>query len=195
MVIVIVGGVALLVAIWVVAVFNRLVTLRNRLRNAFSQIDVQLKRRHDLIPNLVETTKAYLTHERETLEAVVEARGAAEAARTTAARDPSDAGAMDGLAAAETRLTNRLGKLIAVVEAYPELKANQSISELFEALASTENRVAFSRQAYNDAVMHFNTAAEVFPASLVAGMLGFQRAAYFELEDAAERALPEVRLE
>jgi LemA protein len=187
-------GVVVLLAVWAVAVFNGLVTLKNRFLNAFAQVDVQLKRRHDLVPNLVETVKGYMAHERGTLTEVVEARQAAEAARQKAAADPSDAAAVAGAATAERALGVGLGKLIALWEAYPDLKAKDAASSLMEELSSTENRIAFARQAYNDAVMRYNTAAEVFPARLVAGALGFRRASLFELEDPGERAVPSARV-
>jgi LemA protein len=180
--------VALVVAValaWM-AIFNGLVTRRNAYRNAFSQIDVQLKRRYDLIPNLVETAKAYLKHERATLEAVIAARNGAQAAARTAAQAPGDAAAMQGLSAAEGVLAGSLSRLLAVAEAYPDLKANQTMAQLMEELSSTENRIGFSRQAYNDAVMSYNNARETFPGMLVAG--GFAPAQLFEVEAPAERA-------
>jgi len=172
--------------------YNRLVTLRNRFKNAFAQIDVQLQRRHDLIPNLVETAKGYIKHERETLEAVIAARNQAVAAQKAAAANPADAAAMRGLAGAEGALTGVLGRLFAVVEAYPNLKADQNMRQLSEELTSTENRVAFARQAFNDAVMSYNTAREVFPTVIVANMFGFAPAQLFEIENPAERAAPKV---
>jgi len=161
-----------LVVAWAVAVWNRLVTLRNRYANAFAQIDVQLKRRYDLIPNLVETAKGYMAHERETLAAVIAARGAAMAQLSAAAAAPGAAAAMAGLAGAEAALGAALGRVFALAERYPELKADVQMRRLAEELTSTENRVAFARQAYNDAVMQYNTAREVFPASLLAGASG-----------------------
>ena len=172
--------------------YNRLVTLRNRFKNAFAQIDVQLQRRHDLIPNLVETAKGYIKHERETLEAVIAARNQAVAAQKAAAANPADAAAMRGLAGAEGALTGVLGRLFAVVEAYPNLKADQNMRQLSEELTSTENRVAFARQAFNDAVMSYNTAREVFPTVIVANLFGFAPAQLFEIENPAERAAPKV---
>jgi LemA protein len=174
-----------LAAGWVL-VFNGLVTKRNAYRNAYSQIDVQLKRRYDLIPNLVETAKAYLAHERGTLEAVIAARNVAQAAARSAAQAPGDLSAMKGLAAAEGVLAGSLSRLLAVAEAYPDLKADRTMSQLMEELSSTENRVGFARQAYNDAVMTYNNARETFPGLLVAG--GFAPAQLFEVEAAAERA-------
>jgi LemA protein len=178
-------AVAVAVALGWIALYNGLVSKRNAFRNAFAQIDVQLKRRYDLIPNLVETAKAYLAHERGTLEAVVAARNAAAGAEARAAARPGDPGAMAGLASAEGVLAGSLSRLLAVAEAYPELKANQTMATLMEELASTENRVAFARQAYNDAVMTYNNARETFPGLLVAG--GFAAAQGFEVQAPAER--------
>jgi LemA protein len=189
----IVIGIPLLIVLAVVGVYNRLVALRNRFKNAFAQIDVQLKRRYDLIPNLVETAKGYLKHERETLEAVIAARNQAAAAVKLASQNPADAGAVKGLATAETALTGALGRLFAIAEAYPDLKANQNMMQLSEELTSTENKVAFARQAYNDSVMQYNTARETFPAVMVAGMFGFQPAQLFEIQTAAEREAPQVK--
>lgn len=185
-------GLILLVIITPIAIYNRLVVLRNRFRNAFAQIDVQLKRRYDLIPNLVEVVKGYVKHERETFEAVIAARNQAVGAVRKAAADPGEAMAMLGLAQAENLLTGSLGRLFALVEAYPELKASQNMMQLSEELSSTENRIAFARQAFNDAVMSYNTSQEVFPAVLFAGMLGFKPAEFLELEDARERETPSV---
>ena len=179
-----------LVAVWGVSVYNGLVTHRNGFRNAFSQIDVQLKRRHDLVPNLVETAKAYLQHERGTREAVVTARNAAAVAAKAAAAQPGDPAAMAGLSAAEGALSGTLSRFLAVAEAYPDLKANQTMSQLMEELTSTENRIAFARQAYNDAVMSYNNARETFPGALLAG--GFQPAQPFEVQAPAEREAVKV---
>jgi LemA protein len=178
-------GIVVLVAVGWIALFNGLVTRRNAYRNAFSQIDVQLKRRYDLIPNLVETAKAYLKHERGTLEAVVAARNVAAGAAGRAAASPGDPAAMSGLAAAEGALAGSLSRLLAVAEAYPDLKANQTMASLMEELSSTENRIGFARQAYNDAVMVYNNARETFPGNLVAG--GFAPAQLFEIQAPAER--------
>jgi LemA protein len=178
--------------LWGVGIYNGLVTLRNRLQNAFAQIDVQLKRRYDLIPNLVETAKGYLTHERQTLEAVIAARGAAVSANQRAAGNASDAAAMQGLVQAEGALTGALGRLLAVVESYPDLKANQNMMQVSEELTSTENKIAFARQAYNDAAMAYNTSREQFPDSVVANAFQFQAATLFELTDAAQREAPKV---
>ncbi|MFP7722122.1 LemA family protein [Lysobacter sp. A3-1-A15] len=180
--------VAVVVA-WLVALYNGLVRARNGYRNAFSQIDVQLQRRFDLIPNLVDTAKAYLTHERETLEAVIAARGAAQSGLAAAKASPGDPAAMAELARTQGALDGTLGRLMVVVEAYPDLKANQNMMQLSEELTSTENRVAFARQAYNDAVMAYNNRREVFPSSLVAGNFGFRPAAFLDIP--ADRA--EVR--
>jgi LemA protein len=168
-----------------ISIYNRLVTGRNGYKNAYSQIDVQLKRRHDLIPNLVETAKAYLKHERGTLEAVIAARNTAVTASRSAAANPGDPQAMQGLSSAEGALTGSLSRLLAVAESYPDLKANQTMSQLMEELSSTENRISFARQAYNDAVMSYNNTRETFPGLLLAG--GFPAAQPFTVEVAAER--------
>jgi LemA protein len=183
---------AFFVALFVGAVYNRLVGLRNRYKNAFSQIDVQLKRRYDLIPNLVEAVKGYMSHERGTLEAVIEARNKAAGAAKAAAANPGDAQAISGLAAAEGTLNGALGRLFALAEAYPDLKANQNMLALQEELGSTENKVAFARQAYNDAVMRYNTQRETFPDVVVANFLNFTEAKLFELESEKERQAPRV---
>ena len=183
----------IVVAIFAVSVYNGLVRARNAYKNAFAQIDVQLRRRHDLIPNLVETAKAYLKHERETLEAVTRARTSAVAAQSAAAANPGDPSAMQNLAGAENVLTQALGRLFAVAEAYPDLKANQNMMQLSEELTSTENRVAFARHAYNDSVMAYNNKREVFPSSIVAGMFNFAPAALLEIEDPGQREAPRVQ--
>ncbi len=183
-------GLVVLAVVLGVGLYNGLVTKRNAYKNAYSQIDVQLKRRYDLIPNLVETAKAYLKHERGTLEAVVAARSGAQTAAARAAANPGDPQAMTGLAAAEGTLTGSLGRLLAVAEAYPDLKANQTMMQLTEELSSTENRIAFSRQAYNDAVMTYNNARETFPGMLLAG--SFAAAQLFEIEKPAEREAVKV---
>jgi LemA protein len=190
------GIIALIVVVlglWVMGIYNSLVTLRNRFKNAFAQIDVQLKRRYDLIPNLVETAKGYLKHEHETLEAVIKARNIAQAAAQSAAANPADANAMRGLGAAETGLTGALSRLMVVSEAYPELKANQNMMQLTEELTSTENKISFARQAYNDSVMVFNTTRETFPNVIFAGMFGFLPAELFKIEDPTERNAPQVK--
>lgn len=176
----------------VVKIYNRLVGLRNRFRNAFAQIDVQLKRRYDLIPNLVETAKGYLKHERETLEAVISARNQAAAAGDRASQNPGDPAAMKSLSGAESGLAGALSRLMVVVERYPDLKADRTIAQMMEELTSTENRVAFARQAFNDAVMKYNTAIEVFPAVAVANMFGFNRAEFFEITAPEEREAQKV---
>ena len=182
-----------IVVFLVFAVYNGLVRARNAYKNAFSQIDVQLTRRHDLIPNLVETAKAYMAHERGTLEAVVQARNSAVTARTAAAANPGDPGAMGQLAASEGALTGALGRLFALREAYPDLKANQNMMQLSEELTSTENRVAFARQAFNDCVMTYNNRREVFPAVMFAGVLGFSPAAPLEAAPPEVREAPRVQ--
>ncbi len=175
-----------------VGLYNRLVTLRNRYKNAFSQIDVQLKRRYDLIPNLVETAKGYIQHERGTLEAVVAARNQALAAAKGAAANPGDPSTMQSLVGAEGALMGAMSRLLAVVERYPDLKANQTMALLMEELTSTENKVAFARQAYNDAVMAYNTGRETFPNVIVANLFGFGPAQLFEVESPSERQAPKV---
>jgi LemA protein len=173
--------------------YNRLITLRNRYKNSFSQISVQLQRRYDLIPNLVETAKGYMTHERETLEAVTSARNMAVPAAKKAAENPGDLGALRNLAGAEGVLTAAMGKLFAVAESYPELKADKTMMALMEELSSTENKVGFARQAYNDAVTDYNTAREVFPSVVIAGMFAFGPAELLELEDASAKKGPKVK--
>ncbi len=193
----IVLGVLLLAAIvlglWVAGVYNSLVTLRNRFKNAFAQIDVQLKRRYDLIPNLVEVAKGYLKHERETLEAVIAARNTAYAASKAAAANPADAAAMKGLLGAEAGLAGAMSRLMVVAEQYPDLKANQNMMQLTEEITSTENKISFARQAYNDSVMVYNTTRERFPTNIFAGMFNFSEAQLFQIENAAERAAPQVK--
>ena len=188
-------GLVVIVAVWVVGIYNALVTSRNAYKNAFAQIDVQLQRRFDLIPNLVETVKGYLTHERETLEAVVAARGAAVSGLAAAKANPGDPAAMEQLAASQGQLNGALGRLLAVSEAYPDLKANQNMMQLTEELTSTENKVAFARQAYNDSVMAYNNRREIFPSSVVAGMFDFAAAALLEIpaERAEMRVAPKVK--
>ena len=178
--------------VFVVGMYNRLVALRNRFKNAFSQIDVQLKRRYDLIPNLVETAKGYLQHERNTLEAVIAARNAASAASTRAAQSPGEPNAMKQLAGAEAALTGTLGRFFALAEAYPDLKANQTMSRLMEELTSTENKVAFARQSYNDSVMAYNTARESFPTNFIAGPFNFGPAQLFEIDRPEQKEAPKV---
>jgi LemA protein len=191
--VVIIIGFVLLVAIFVIGIFNGLVGLRNRVKNAYAQIDVQLKRRYDLIPNLVETAKGYMKHESETLEAVIQARNQAVSAASTASKDPTSAGAIQELAGADGALTGALGKLMVVMEAYPDLKASTNMLQVQEELTSTENRVAFSRQAYNDAVLGYNNKREMFPSNIVAGVFGFKFAQSWELDDEAARDAPKVR--
>ena len=188
-------GLAVAVGLWGVGIYNGLVRARNAFKNAFAQIDVQLQRRFDLIPNLVETAKGYLKHERETLDAVVSARSAAQSGLAAAKADPGDPAAMAQLAAAQGQLNAGLGRLLAIVEAYPDLKANQNMMQLTEELTTTENKVAFARQAYNDAVMAYNNRREVFPNSVVAGVMNFPAAALLDIpEDRAEvREAPKVQ--
>jgi LemA protein len=180
------------VIFFVISAYNALVTLRNRYKNAYSQIDVQLKRRYDLIPNLVETAKGYLQHERGTLEAVIAARNAAATANTRAAQNPGEASAMKDLSAAESALSGVMGRLFALAEAYPDLKANTTMMALMEELTSTENKVSFARQAYNDSVMAYNTKREVFPANIVAGSFNFVPAELFVIEKPEEKEAPKV---
>jgi LemA protein len=193
----IIAGVVLLVIILVIVfivigIYNKLVALRERCKNAFSQIDVQLKRRHDLIPNLVETAKGYMAHEKDTLEAVLKARASATQAQINVNGDPTNAKEMQQLAQAEGQLTGALGRLMAVAEAYPDLKANQNMMQLSEELTTTENKVAFSRQAYNDSVNGYNEYKQTFPPVLLANMFGFESAEYFEIEEPAQREAPKV---
>jgi LemA protein len=182
----------LVTGIFLVGVYNGLVTLRNAFRNAFAQVDVQLKRRHDLIPNLVETAKGYMAHERQTLEAVIAARASATQANLRVTANPGDAAAVGALAQAESGLTSALGRLLAVAENYPQLKADATMRSLMEELTSTENRLAFARQAFNDAVLAYNNRRETFPAVLVAGALGFQPGEFLRTESEAERQAPKV---
>jgi LemA protein len=179
-------------AMVVAGMYNKLVALRNRYKNAFAQIDVQLKRRYDLIPNLVETAKGYLQHERGTLEAVIAARNAASSANTGAAANPGDPAAMKQLVTAEGALAGALGRLFALSEAYPDLKANTTMLNLMEELTSTENKVSFARQAYNDSVMAYNTRREVFPSSAIASTFHFTAAELFVIEDQEQREAPKV---
>jgi LemA protein len=185
-------GIVLLVVIIAVVIYNRLVALRNRFKNAFAQIDVQLKRRYDLIPNLVETAKGYMKHEKETLEAVIQARNQAQQAEKKVAQQPDDPQAMKQLMGAEASLTGSLGRLFALSENYPDLKANQNMLQLQEELSSTENKIAFARQAFNDAVMNYNTAREKFPNIIFANTFGFTQAQLFEIEMTEERETPSV---
>ncbi|HUL81566.1 MAG TPA: LemA family protein [Gammaproteobacteria bacterium] len=181
-----------LIVFWAVGMYNNLVNSRNRVRNAFSQIDVQLTRRYDLIPNLVETVKGYMSYEKSTLEAVITARNAAQAGLKKAAADPSDPEAIKQLAAAESTLGGTLGRLFALTEAYPDLKASQNMRELQEELTSTENKVSFARQAFNDSVLGYNNSCQNFPGSLIANNFGFKPAEYLEIEQPEKRAAPKV---
>jgi len=180
------------IVFWAISIYNRLINERNRVRNAFAQIDVQLTRRHDLIPNLVEAVKGYMKHERETLEAVIKARNAAQSALEAAKADPANAKAIQELGASEGALGAVLGRLFALSEAYPDLKANQNMMQFQEELSSTENKVAFSRQAFNDAVMGYNNTAENFPNNIIANMFNFQLASFLEIESEEMRDVPEV---
>src|SRR3954469_644138 len=188
----IVLAVVVAIAFWAMGIYNGLVTLRNNYKNAFAQIDVQLTRRYDLIPNLVETAKGYIKHERETLEAVITARNSAMSGLKAAAANPGDATAMNTLAGAETQLGASLGRLFALAEAYPDLKANQNMMQLSEELTSTENKVAFARQAYNDSVMSYNNQREMFPGSVIAGMFNFTPAQLLEAAKPEAREAPKV---
>jgi LemA protein len=188
----IVVGILVFAALFLVGIYNKLVALRNRFRNSFAQVDVQLKRRYDLIPNLVETAKGYMAHERGTLDAVISARAKATQANIKFAGNPSDPEAMRELAQAESGLSGALGRLMVVSENYPQLKADSTMNQLMEELTSTENRIAFSRQAYNDAVLDYNNSREVFPNLLFAGAFGFAPAELFKIESEQERAAPKV---
>ncbi len=182
----------MIIGLWLMGQYNGLVTLRNAFRNQFAQIDVQLQRRFDLIPNLVETAKAYMAHERQTLEAVVAARSAAQQGLAAAKANPGDPAAMAQFAAAQNQLSAGLGRLLAVAESYPDLKANQNMMQLTEELTSTENKVAFSRQAFNDAVTAYNNRREVFPTSIIAGMFNFLPAALLEIDTAKQAEVREA---
>ena len=188
----IVLAVIVLLVLFIVGIYNRLVTSRNGYKNAFAQIDVQLTRRHDLIPNLVDIAKGYLAHERNTLEAVITARNAAVTGLKNAAANPGNPAAVQGLASAENALTGALGRLFALAEAYPDLKANRNMMQLSEELTTTENKVAFARQAFNDAVLSYNNTREVFPSTVVAGAFGFMPAQMLEMESPQKREVPKV---
>ena len=185
-------AIVVVLGLWVTGIYNSLVALRNRFKNAFAQIDVQLKRRYDLIPNLVEVAKGYMKHESSTLEAVIKARNIALAASQAAAANPADANAVKSLGAAESGLGGALSRLMVVSEQYPDLKANQNMLQLTEELTSTENKVSFARQAYNDSVMTYNTTRETFPNVIFAGMFGFLPAELFKIDDPTERNAPKV---
>lgn len=191
-VLVVIVIIALAIVAFAIGGFNKLVTLRNRYKNAYAQIDVQLKRRYDLIPNLVETAKGYIKHEHDTLEDVTKARNIAYAASQAAAASPGDAAAMKNLASAETGLAGTLSRLMMVSEAYPDLKANQNMMQLTEELTSTENKISFARQAYNDAVMAYNTDREVFPSNILAGAFNFGPAELFVIDKPEQKDAPKV---
>jgi len=178
---------------YAIGIYNSLINLRNRVKNGFAQIDVQLTRRHDLIPNLVEAVKGYMKHERETLDAVISARNSAVSNLNAAKQDPSNAEAIKKLGASEGALGSALGRLFALSEAYPDLKANQNMLQFQEELGSTENKVAFSRQAFNDAVLSYNNKAENFPNSIIAGMFSFELASFLEIESEEKREVPDVK--
>jgi len=190
---IVVAVIALVAIFYVIGQYNGLVSLRNRFKNAFAQIDVQLKRRYDLIPNLVETAKGYLKHESSTLEAVIAARNMASSANVKAAQNPGDAAAMKELGGAESALSGTLGRLFAVSEAYPDLKANQEMMQLMEELTSTENKVSFARQAYNDSVMVYNTARETFPTNIIANTFNFAAAEMFVIDKPEQKEAPKVQ--
>jgi len=192
MVLIVVLVILVVLIFWVFQMYNRLVSLRNRVRNAFSQIDVQLTRRYDLIPNLVESVKGYMAHERNTLEAVIQARNSAVAGLKSASADPTNPAAIQALAAAESTLGGTLGRLFALTESYPDLKANQNMLKLQEELSSTENKVAFARQAFNDSVMTYNTACESVPTNFIANSFGFKLAEFLEIDEPEKRAAPKV---
>ncbi|MDB6113131.1 MAG: LemA family protein [Lacunisphaera sp.] len=185
--------IAIVAALWVAGSYNSLVSLRNRFKNAFAQIDVQLKRRYDLIPNLVEVAKGYMKHESGTLEAVIAARNTAYAASKAAAANPADAAAMKSLVGAESGLAGAMSRLMVVSEQYPDLKANQNMMQLTEEMTSTENKISFARQAYNDSVMTYNTARESFPTNVIAGMFNFGEAQLFQIDNPVEREAPKVK--
>jgi LemA protein len=185
-------GFIAVVVFWAIGIYNRLVNERNRVKNGFAQIDVQLTRRYDLIPNLVEVVKGYMKHERETLEAVINARNSASASLDAAKADPANAQMIKELGASEGALTSALGRLFALSEAYPDLKANQNMMQLQEELASTENKVAFSRQAFNDSVLQYNNSAQNFPNNVIAGFFSFALASFLEIESEEKREVPEV---
>jgi len=180
------------IVFWGIGIYNRLVNERNRVKNAFAQIDVQLTRRYDLIPNLVEAVKGYMKHERETLEAVINARNAASSSLDAAKADPANALAMKELGASEGALTSALGKLFALSEAYPDLKANQNMMQFQEELASTENKVAFSRQAFNDTVLQYNNSTQNFPNNVIAGFFSYEAASFLEIDSEEKREAPDV---
>ena len=185
-------GIIAAIVFWIIGIYNRLVNERNRVRNAFAQIDVQLTRRHDLIPNLVEAVKGYMKHERETLDAVIQARNTSVSNLDAAKADPANAEAMKKLGASEGALGSALGRLFALSEAYPDLKANQNMMQFQEELGTTENKVSFARQAFNDSVLSYNNTAENFPNNIIAGFFSFALASFLEIESEEMREAPEV---
>lgn len=189
----VVGGIVVLLLLWAIGIYNKLIALKNRFVNAFAQIDVQLQRRYDLIPNLVETAKSYMQYEQETLTQVIEARNDAQQSEQKVASAPGDQNAMESLIKAETRLTRSMGQFFALAENYPDLKANQTMTNLMEELSTTENKVAFARQAFNDAVMVYNTYRAQFPNVIVSGMAGYQPARFFEVEDQEAKKAVKVK--
>lgn len=192
LVLVVIAVFAGIILIYGIAIYNRLITLKNRFKNAFAQIDVQLQRRYDLIPNLVETAKSYMAHERGTLTEIIEARNTAKSSATQSAQNPADPAAMAKLNVAETALTGSMGRFFALMENYPDLKANQTMQQLMEELTTTENKISFARQAFNDGAMHYNTYRTLFPSNMVAGIFGFDAATYFEVSD--EKAKEAVKV-
>ncbi len=192
-ILVVLVAVVLFAVLFVAGMYNKLVALRNRFKNAYAQIDVQLKRRYDLIPNLVEVAKGYLKHERETLENVIKARNVAYTAAQGAAANPGDAAAVKGLMSAESGLMGAMSRLMVVAEQYPDLKANQNMMQLTEELTSTENKISFARQAYNDSVMSYNTQREVFPSNIIAGMFNFAPAELFVVDKPEQKEAPKVQ--
>ncbi|MDA7880625.1 LemA family protein [Mariniblastus sp.] len=188
----VVAAAAVLVALWVISIYNKLISLRNMFENGFAQIDVQLKRRYDLIPNLVNTAKGYMAHEKETLEAVIQARNQALTASTAAAANPGEKASMNQLTSAESNLDGAIGRLLMIAESYPDLKANENMLAIQEELVSTENKIAFSRQAFNDGATRYNTYLQQFPTNIIGGMFKFSSCQLFEVDEPTERKAPKV---